>query len=105
MLKTNIKELQKDDVLLVSIDYYNANKEKLKGIPLAITPDGKPPIEPTEEELEHFEEEIQKEVDEMQVLKSRVEELEKQLQETRELPTLKSELATKYIEPIKEVKR
>ncbi len=86
MLKTNIKDLQKDDVLLVSIDFYNANKEKLKGIPLAITSDGKPPIEP-KEEFEHFEEKLVKEIDllkveiveeksEIELLKERVEYLE-----------------------------
>lgn len=43
--------LSKDDMVLISADEYGKHKDELKGIPLAITPDGEPPIE--QEEIEN----------------------------------------------------
>jgi len=51
MYRKNINEMKDGDILLVSLEYWLANQDKLKGIPLAITPDGNEPKEIVEEEL------------------------------------------------------
>jgi hypothetical protein len=58
------KEISKEIIevkeLLMSADEFKKGGKDIKGIPVTITPDGKPPVFPTEEELEK---EMQKELD------------------------------------------
>jgi hypothetical protein len=98
---------------IVSLKEYMENKEKLKGIPLTITLDGKPPIERDEESFEipieatpqepTIEDKIKALEDENIALKSRLDKIET-------TDVIKAELQKEVIEPIieepiKEVKR
>jgi hypothetical protein len=56
------KAISKEEIevkeLLMSADEFKKGGKDIKGIPVTITPDGKPPVFPTEEEIEK---EMQKE--------------------------------------------
>ncbi len=90
-------KLAKGDIVLMSAAQFANGGDKLTGVPVTITPDGKPPIALTDEpdllDITPPEEKIDPVLAEIEQLKTRLAKIE-------EAPTVKSELAAKEVEPI-----
>ena len=88
-------KLAKGDMVLMSAAEFAAGGNKLKGVPVAITPDGKEPVELPVEPVEPIQE-----LTETELLQSEILLLKDRLAKIEATDTVKAELALKEAEPI-----